>query len=140
MVPNSMVLFTFSILTGNTIFGQIWSKKSKIVSFRWSLVPRLNRTCKIQLWCSVFPFSTGNTLFEQMLFKKSKVPVWAEIWYLDEFEYAEFSYVVHFFCFTFSGNIFFFWRGGGWQIWSKKIKIVSLSWNLVFWLIRTYRI
>ena len=113
----------FLFLTGNTIFGQIWSKKSKIVSFRWSLVPRLIRTCKIQLWCSLFPFSTWNTLFKQMLFKKSKVPVWAEIWYLDKFEYAEFSYVVHFFCFTFSGNIFFVGGVRGGKFGPKKLKL-----------------
>ena len=28
-MQNSMMLFTFLFLSGNTLFGQIWSKKSK---------------------------------------------------------------------------------------------------------------
>ena len=31
-MQNSTVIFTFSIKNGNTLFGQIWSKKMKIVS------------------------------------------------------------------------------------------------------------
>ena len=38
-------------------------------------------------------------LFGQIWFKKSKLSVWAEIRWLEEFEYAEFNGGVQFFCF-----------------------------------------
>ena len=50
------------------------------------------------------------------LLGKSKLSVWAEIWYLEEFEYAEFSDDVHFFC---------FWPYTSWANLVKKLKIVQ---------------
>ena len=46
-----------------------------------------------------FSFSTGNTLFGQIWSNKSKLSVSAEIWQLDQFEYAEFDGDVHFLVF-----------------------------------------
>ena len=43
----------------------------------------LNR--QIKWWCSLFPFSTKNTFLGRHIWsKKSKLPVWTEIWYLDD--------------------------------------------------------
>ena len=63
----------FLFMTGNTVFGQIWSKKSKIVSLGWNLVPSLIWIFRTQSWCSFLPFSTRNTLFGQ---------VWSKNWKL----------------------------------------------------------
>ena len=38
-------------------------QKIKIVSLTWSLVLRLIRICRIQWWCSLFPFSYGKYTF-----------------------------------------------------------------------------
>ena len=63
------------------------------------MVVRLIRICRIQWCCSLFLFLRGNTLFGQIWSKKSKLSLWAEIWYLKQFEHAEFNGDVHFFCF-----------------------------------------
>ena len=60
MDARTSVLFPFS--TRNSFFGQIWSKKIKIVSLGWNLVPRLTRVCRIQWRCSLFCFKP-ETLF-----------------------------------------------------------------------------
>ena len=74
-------------------------QKVKIISWSWNLVPTLIQICRIQLWCSLFLFLSGNTLFGQIWSKKLKFLFQAEIWYLHEFEHAEFNGGVHFFCF-----------------------------------------
>ena len=65
----------FPFLTGNTLFGQIWSIKIKSVSLSWNLVLILIQICRIQWWCSLFLFSTESTLIEQICSKKSKLSV-----------------------------------------------------------------
>ena len=52
----------FLFQSGNTLFGQIWSKKMKIVSLCWNLAPSLIWICRIHWWCSLLPFLTGNSL------------------------------------------------------------------------------
>ena len=69
------------------------------------MVPTLIRICRIQWCCSLFLFLSGNTLFGQIWSKKSKLSVEAEIWYLHQFEHAEFNGDVHLFCFW--SEIFF---------------------------------
>ena len=49
-------VFTFHNLRGKHCFGQIWTKKVKIFSFSWSMVPRLVWKSRIQWWCSLFQF------------------------------------------------------------------------------------
>ena len=53
-------------------------------------------------------FFTGITSFGQSWSKKSNLSVYAEIWYLDLYDYAEFNGSIH-----------------------QNIKIVSLSWHLI---------
>ena len=80
-MQNSVMLFTFfSFLTGNTFFGQIWSKKSEHINLDWNLVPRLIRISRIQWWCSCFWFLTRNTLFAQIWSIKSELSDQAKIW------------------------------------------------------------
>ena len=92
----------------------------KIVSLSWNLVLILIRICRIHWSCSVFYVLTGNTLFGQIWSEKSK------------FEYTEFNGGVHFFCLD--------WKQPFWANVVQKIKIVSLSRNLVPKLIRICRI
>ena len=73
-MQNSMALFTFSVLYRNTLFGQIWSKRS-IVSLGCNLVRRVTRICRIQWHCSLFLFYTGNTLFGHIWSRKSELSV-----------------------------------------------------------------
>ena len=47
-------------------------QKIKIVSLNWNLVLILI-ICKIQWWCSLFPFSTKNTFFWTNLVQKIKI-------------------------------------------------------------------
>ena len=60
-------------LIENTLFGQIWSKKSKLSVEAEILVPRLIPICRIQWWCSLFLFLIGNTFFGQIWSKKIKI-------------------------------------------------------------------
>ena len=57
----------FSVLDQNTLFEQIYSRKSKLL-------------CRIQWWCSIFLFLSGKTLFGYIWSKKSKLSVWTKIW------------------------------------------------------------
>ena len=41
-------------------------QKVKIVRLSWNLVPRLIRICRIQWWCSLFPFLPGIAFFGQI--------------------------------------------------------------------------
>ena len=73
----------------------------------------------------------GNILFGQIWSKKSKLLVWAEIWYLEKFQYAEFSGDVVIFCFR---RKYPFWINL-----IQNFKTVWLKWNLVTVLIPTCR-
>ena len=59
---------------------------------------------------------------EQIWSKNSKLSVCADIWYLDQFEFAELNGDAHFFYLT---------TGNTWVNLVQKIKIVNLSLNLV---------
>ena len=90
-MQKSMVVFTFSVLDWENFFWANLVQKIKIFSLSWTLVPRLIWICRIQWCCSLFLFQTKNTLLGQIWSKKSNMSVLAEIWYLDEFEFAEFN-------------------------------------------------
>ena len=118
----------FLVLVRKHPFWANLARKIKIVSLSWNLVPRPIRICRIQWWCSLFPFLTENTFFVHIWSKNLRLSLWAEIWYLDYFEYAQFNGDAEVFCFRpkipFLGNLF------------QKNKTVSLRWSLVPWLIR----
>ena len=82
-MQNSMMMFTFSVFDWKYLFGQIWSKKSKLaVCAEISHQINLNmHNYVVNMWCPLFLFQTRKTLFGQIWSKKSKLSVKAEIWY-----------------------------------------------------------
>ena len=62
-MQNLMMVFTFSVFHEKYPFCVNLVQKIKIISLSWNLVPILIWICKIQWWCSLFPFSTRNTFF-----------------------------------------------------------------------------
>ena len=52
----NLVLVSFS--AGNTLFETIWSKKWKINSLMWNLIPRLIPICRIQTHLILFRYQT----------------------------------------------------------------------------------
>ena len=107
-----MVIFTFFV------FGRkypVWDnlvQKINIVSLRWNLIPRIIWICWIQWCCSLFSFLTGNTLLGQ---------IWSKLSIFTAFMFP-------------IRNALF------WVNLVQKIKIISLSWNLVPILIRICRV
>ena len=75
-----------------------------------------------------FSFSAGNTLFGTICSKKLKLSVEAEIWYLDQFEYAEFNDAVQFFVFERKCS---FWGKFGPKSQSYQFKAKFASYNLL---------
>ena len=120
------------------------------IPFLGKLDPK-NQNCQLKLkfgtctssniWCCwywlffllIFLFWNGNTLFEQIWFKSSTL-FKAKPWYLEKFEYLEFSGDVMFNFSVLDWNYLF------WANLVQKTKIVNLSWNLVPRLIRICKI
>ena len=97
-MQNSMMMFTFSVLDQKIPFLGKFVQNIKIVSLNWNLVLILI-ICKIQWWCSLFPFSTKNTFFEVNLVQKIKFVGLNWNLVLNSFEYAQFNGDADFFCF-----------------------------------------
>ena len=74
-MQNSMAVFNFSVSDRKHSFTVKLVQKMEIVSLSWNLVPRIIRICRIQWWCSLFPFLTGITPFVWTWSKKSKLSV-----------------------------------------------------------------
>ena len=125
-MQSSMVQFIFSDLDWKYPFGANLVQKFKIVSLSWNLVSRLIWICRIQWCCSLFMFFTGNT------FLGANFILEAEVSYLRNFKYAEF---ISWSLFSKFDQIYSFWVNL-----LQKIKIVSLSSNVVPWLIQICRI
>ena len=108
----------FSFLQRNTLFGQIWFKKIKIVSLRSNLVSRPIRIGRIQGWCSLFLISTGDTVLWQIswLIRVCKIKCWTSL-------------------FLFLLDVYPLWVN-----FVQKIKVVVLNWNLLPLLIWICRI
>ena len=119
-----MVIFLFS--TKNTLFVQIWSKKTRVVSLSWNLVSRIIRLCRIHWWCSLLQFLTGNIFFGDKFGPKNQncqfklkfyayttvIQVWRIRWWCSLF--VVFDRKDSFFV----ANLF------------QKIKIICWRWNL----------
>ena len=105
--------------------------KIKIISLSWNLVPRLIQIYRIQWWCPFFLFSTGNTLFGQTCPKILNCQFKLKIGQIDlimQKSVLVFTFVVLDQKYHFSANFV------------QKIKIASLSWNLVLRLIQVCKI
>ena len=75
-MQNSMVMFTFSVFDWKYLFGQIWSKKSKLtVSAEILHQTNLNMQNYVENMCSHFLSQTKKTLFWQIWSKKSNLSV-----------------------------------------------------------------
>ena len=123
----------FLLLTGNTLFGQILFRKLKIVTLSWYLVPRLIQICRTQ-WL-MFSFSV-------FCFR-------LKIYFLDKFgpNHQNCQFYLKFatksklniqnsmMMFSFS---VFDWEHLLWANLVQILKIVSLNWNLVPWLIHIH--
>ena len=59
-MQNSIVKFAFAVFNWKYRFWANLIQKIKIVSLTLNLVPRLIRICRIQWWCSLFPFSIAS--------------------------------------------------------------------------------
>ena len=80
-MQNSMMLFTF-FLSGTTIFGQIWSKKSKYqLWLKFGAYTNWNMQNSVVMF--TFSVFDRNYAFWANLVQKSKLSAEAEIWYLD---------------------------------------------------------
>ena len=91
------VVYFFLFLTGNTLFGEIWSRKLKIVSLSWNVIWCLensNRQNLILVYFSQFPLTTilshqysfpiiHQYSFCANLFQKLKIVSWSWNLYLD---------------------------------------------------------
>ena len=93
------IYFHFFCLRPEIPFLLYMVQKIKISSLSWNLILGLIRIWKIQWWCLIFLFLTKNIIFGKIWSKNSKLFVQSEIWYLDQFEYAEFNGGVYYICF-----------------------------------------
>ena len=94
-----MMMLTFSVSDQKYPSWGNLVQNIKIVSLSWHLAPTLIFICKIQWWCSLFPFSTKNTFFEVNLVQKIKFVGLNWNLVLNSFEYAQFNGDADFFCF-----------------------------------------
>ena len=112
---NSMVIFTFSVFDRKYLFWANLVQKIKFVNLTWNLVLRLIQICRIQLGCSLFPFSMGNTFFGQLVQKIKIVNLtWNLVPRLIQIYRSQWRCSLFLFS---TVNTFFV------QIWSKKSKL-----------------
>ena len=131
-MQNSMMLFTFFVFEWKYPFWANLVQKVKIISWSWNLVARLIWICRIQWCCSLFLFLSGNTLFGQIWSKNQNCH-----FKLKFGTYSNSNMQNSMVMFILS---VFDWKYPFWANLVQKIKIVTLSWNLVPTLIRTCRI
>ena len=74
-MQNSMMMFTLFVFDHKYPFWSNLAQKNKIVSFKWNLILRLIRICRIQCRCSLFLFSIRNAIFGQIWSKLSILSV-----------------------------------------------------------------
>ena len=130
-MQNSMMTFTSSVFDQKYPFWENLFQKLKIVSLSWNLVPCLTQICRIQWWCSLLPFLTGNIFFGLIWSKNSKLfklkfGTWTNLNMQNSMVMFTFSFFVQ--RYSFLANL------------AQKVKVVSVSWNLVLKLIWICRI
>ena len=123
-----MVMFTFFVFNRKYPFWANFVQKIKIVSLRWNLIPRLIRICRIQWWCSRFMFSAGNTFLGNFGPKNQNCQFKVK---LDTYTNWNMQNSMVMFTFFVFDRKYYFWANL-----FKKIKIVSIRWNLIPCLIR----
>ena len=131
-MKNSMVMFIVFVFDWKYHFWANLAQKVKIISWNRNLVTRLIWICTIQWYCSLFLFLSGNTLFGQICSKKSKFHFKLKFGTYTNLNMQ--NLMVNFIFFVFE------WKYLFWANLVQKIKILTLSWNLVPTIIRTCRI
>lgn len=127
---SSTMIFYFSVFCTKNSFGENLVLKLQIVCFKWYLVPRIIRISTLQCWCLFFLFLTGDTFLTNSVpkFKNLKwnlVPTLIPIYTIHWWFFFSLFMIRTIFC----ANLV-----------KKKIKIVSLSENLVLALISIWRV
>ena len=126
-----MMTFTSSVFDQKYPFWKNFFQKLKIVSLSWNLVPWLTQICRNQWWCSLHPFLTGNLFFGLIWSKNSKLfKLKFGTWINLNMQNLMVMFIFSFFDqkYSFLVNLV------------QKVKVVSLSWNLVLKLIWICRI
>ena len=111
----------FWISKPKSIFGQIWTKKVKVVCFAWKLVHMLSQSCWFLFQHELFQFQNLNPFLGKFGPKNSKLSSLAENWHTECLDDVD-SY----------SNIFFVSNPKSFfgQIWAKKFKVVHFDWKL----------
>ena len=163
MYNSKVVLPFFCCRLGRALFGQICSKMSKLSVEDLYLVDSLIQISRIQWCCSLFCFQPEILFLWKFRAKikiislnlnlvPSVIPIWGIQWWFLLFLFL-IRNMYHFWANLFQKAKVFSLRGNSvlkliricriqwcWslfgQIWSKKIKIIILSWNLITSVIR----
>ena len=125
-------MFTFSVFDGKYRFWANLVQNIKIVSWRWNLIPRLIRICRIQWCCSRFLFLSGNTLFGQTWSKNQNYQFKLKFVTYTNSNMQNSMVMFTFFCFD-----------QKYPFWAKmvqKVRMISWCWNLIPRLIGICRI
>ena len=122
-MQNSIAMFIPSVLDRKYPFWANLVQKIKVVSLRWNLVPRLIQICKIQWWCSIFLFYNRNSFFGQF------GPVNQNCQFKLKLSTYANSNMQNSMVMIISSVLG--WKYPFWVSLVEKVKIVSLSWNLV---------
>ena len=130
-IQNSMVMFTFSAFDQKSLFWVNLVQKITIVSLSWNLVPKLIQICRIQ--CSPFLLLARNNPVGTNLVQKNQDCQFKLKFGTKTNWNMQNSMVV-------SSFSIFDWKYPFWSNLIQKIKIASLSWNLVPRLIQVCRI
>ena len=94
-----MMLFTFFVFEWKLPFLGKFVPKNQNYQFKLKFGTYSNSDMQNSMVMFTFSVLIRNTLFGQISSKKSNLSVEVEIWYLDQFKYAELNGDVHFFCF-----------------------------------------
>ena len=132
-MQNSMVEFTVSVFDRIYPFWVNQFQKIKIVTLSWNLVHKLIHLHRIQWWYSLSCFRPETPFFLGKFGSKNHNYQFKMKFGTEISLNIQNSMVV----FTFS---VLDWKYPSWANLVQKIKIISLTWNLVSWLIRICRI
>ena len=124
----------FFVLDRKYSFWPTLDQKIKIVTLSRNLVPRLIQICRIQWWCSLFPFFDQKYAFWANLVQKIKIV--SLTWNLVHSLIMWICRIQWWLSFYFSVldqiyPLYTLYRIYPGQICSKKLKFLDLSWNLV---------
>ena len=131
-MQNSMMLFTFFVFDWKCPFWTNLVQKIKNVSLRWNLMPRLTRICRIQWRCSLFFFRPEIIFLGNFCSKNKDCQFKLKFGTQNNWNMQN---SLAMYTLSVLDQKYPFWAN-----FVQKVKIVSLSWNLVASLIWIWRI